>query len=77
MLNNLLRFLQKSWIVVLDEGGAVFIDKGNLTGIYLEDDFLHQKEWVREHFINIQPSPKLNSIGQKLIDQQPDNVREI
>ena len=77
VLNNLLRFLQKSWIVVLDEGGAVFIDKGNLTGIYLEDDFLHQKEWVREHFINIQPSPKLNSIGQKLIDQQPDNVREI
>ena len=77
VLKNLKQSLQKSWIVALDEGGAVFIENGNLTGIYIEDDFLHQKEWVRKHFINIQPSPILNSIGQKLIEQQPNNVIEI
>ena len=77
VLKNLKQSLQKSWIVALDEGGAVFIENGNLTGIYIEDDFLHQKEWVRKHFINIQPSPILNSIGQKLIEQRPNNVIEI
>ena len=77
VLKNLKQSLQRSWIVALDEGGAVFIENGNLTGIYIEDDFLHQKEWVRKHFINIQPSPILNSIGQKLIEQQPNNVIEI
>ena len=77
VLKNLKLSLQKSWIVALDEGGAVFIENGNLTGIYIEDDFLHQKEWVRKHFINIQPSPILNSIGQKLIEQRPNKVIEI
>ena len=77
VLKNLKQSLQRSWIVALDEGGAVFIENGNLTGIYIEDDFLHQKEWVRKHFINIQPSPILNSIGQKLIEQRPNNVIEI
>ena len=77
VLKNLKQSLQRSWIIALDEGGAVFIENGNLTGIYIEDDFLHQKEWVRKHFINIQPSPILNSIGQKLIEQQPNNVIEI
>ena len=77
VLKNLKQSLQRSWIVALDEGGAVFIENGNLTGIYIEDDFLHQKEWVRKHFINIQPSPILNSIGQKLIEQRPNKVIEI
>ena len=77
VLKNLKQSLQKSWIVALDEGGAVFIENGNLTGIYIEDDFLHQKEWVRKHFINIQPSPILNSIGQKLMEQRPNKVIEI
>ena len=30
-----------------------------------------------EDFINIQPSPILNSIGQKLIEQRPNKVIEI
>jgi len=77
VLKNLKQSLQRSWIVALDEGGAVFIENGNLTGIYIEDDFLHQKEWVRKHFINIQPSPILNSIGQKLMEQRPNKVIEI
>jgi len=77
VLKNLKQSLQRSWIVALDEGGAVFIENGNLTGIYIEDDFLHQKEWVRQHFINIQPSPILNSIGQKLMEQRPNKVIEI
>ena len=77
VLKNLKQSLQRSWIVALDEGGAVFIENGNLTGIYIEDDFLHQKEWVRKHFINIQPSPILNSIGQKLMEQLPNKVIEI
>lgn len=77
VLKNLKQSLQRSWIVALDEGGAVFIENGNLTGIYIEDDFLHQKEWVRKHFINIQPSPILNSIGQKLLEQRPNKVIEI
>ena len=77
VLKNLKQSLQRSWIIALDEGGAVFIENGNLTGIYIEDDFLHQKEWVRKHFINIQPSPILNSIGQKLIEQRPNKVIEI
>ena len=77
VLKNLKQSLQKSCIIGLDEGGAVFIENGNLTGIYIEDDFLHQKEWVRKHFINIHPSPILNSIGQKLMEQRPENVLEI
>ncbi len=77
VLKELKQSLQKSWIVALDEGGAVFIENGNMTGIYIEDDFLHQKEWVRQHFINIQPSPILNSIGQKLIEQRPNKAIEI
>ena len=77
VLKELKQSLQKSWIVALDEGGAVFIENGNLTGIYIEDDFLHQKEWVRQHFINIQPSPILNSIGQKLIEQRSNKAIEI
>ena len=77
VLKNLKQSLQKSCIIGLDEGGAIFIENGNLTGIYIEDDFLHQKEWVRKHFINIHPSPILNSIGQKLMEQRPENVLEI
>ncbi|MAZ96796.1 MAG: hypothetical protein CMP53_04660 [Flavobacteriales bacterium] len=76
-LNSLKQSFQKSWIINLDEGGAVFIENGNLVGIYLEDDFLHQKEWVRKNFLTIQPSPTLNAIGQKLMDQRPDSILEI
>jgi DNA polymerase-3 subunit epsilon len=68
---------QKSWLIELKEGGAVFMEKGNLVGIYLEDDYLHQKEWVREHFITVHPSPMLNAIGHKLTEERPDAIIEV
>lgn len=68
---------QKSWLIDLEEGGAVFMEKGNLVGIYLENDYLHQKEWVREHFITVRPSPMLNAIGHKLTEERSDAIIEI
>ena len=68
---------QKSWLIELTEGGAVFMEKGNLVGIYLENDFLHQKEWVREHFITVHPSPMLNAIGHKLTEERPNAIVEV
>jgi len=68
---------QKSWLIDLKEGGAVFMEKGNLVGIYLENDYLHQKEWVREHFITVRPSPMLNAIGHKLTEERADAIIEI
>ena len=68
---------QKSWLIDLEEGGAVFMEKGNLVGIYLENDYLHQKEWVREHFITVRPSPMLNAIGHKLTEERTDAIIEI
>ena len=68
---------QKSWLIDLEEGGAVFMEKGNLVGIYLENDYLHQKEWVREHFITVRPSPMLNAIGHKLTEERADAIVEI
>lgn len=56
------------------EQGAVFLDSGNLTGIYLEDDYLHNEAWVREHFLPVSPSPTLNAIGLKLLEKQHDQV---
>ena len=68
---------QKSWLIDIEEGGAVFMEKGNLVGIYLENDYLHQKEWVREHFITVRPSPMLNAIGHKLTEERSDAIIEI
>ena len=53
------------------------MEKGNLVGIYLEDDYLHQKEWVREHFITVHPSPMLNAIGHKLTEERPEAIVEV
>lgn len=57
--------------------GALFIEKGSITGIYNDDDYLFNVDWIRENFIAVQPSPTINSIGQKMIEQRQDNVIEI
>ena len=56
------------------EKGAVFIEKGNLVGIYHDDDFLHNEAWVRDQFTTISPSPTVNAIGMKLAEQHPESI---
>jgi len=63
--------------ILIDLGaakGAVFMDSGNVVGIYPDDDFLHNETWVRDQFHTISPSPTINAIGMKLAEQHPDNI---
>ena len=54
--------------------GALFIERGSITGIYTHDDYLTNEEWARANFIPVSPSPTINSIGMKLLEQHPDHV---
>ena len=54
--------------------GALFIENGSIVGIYSGDDFLHNEQWVRENFTAVQPSPTINSIAMKMLDQNSDQV---
>jgi hypothetical protein len=54
--------------------GALFIERGSITGIYAHDDYLTNEEWARANFIPVSPSPIINSIGMKLLEQHPDHV---
>jgi|GEM_PF-240799 len=65
---------QKLLVDLREQTGAVFIDSGNVLGIYPKDDFLHNEAWVRDQFFTISPSPTINAIGMKLAEQHPDNV---
>jgi hypothetical protein len=68
----------KKLIIPLEPGlGAIFMEKGTITGIYLNNDYLHNEEWVRDHFITVSPSPTINSIGMKLAEQHPDKIIEL
>jgi DNA polymerase-3 subunit epsilon len=64
------RLLLRLW----PEQGALFIEKGSITGIYSGDDFLYSIDWVREHFVPVQPSPTINAIGMKMLDEHPNNI---
>lgn len=54
--------------------GALFIEKGSITGIYTDNDFLYSLDWIREHFIPVQPSPTINAIGMKLLEERGANA---
>ena len=56
------------------EQGALFIENGSITGIYTDEDFLHNEQWIREHFIAVQPSPTINAIGIKLVEDRPSSI---
>ena len=56
------------------EQGALFIENGSITGIYTDDDFLYNEQWIREHFIAVQPSPTINAIGMKLVEDRPGSI---
>ncbi|MCH1533801.1 MAG: GIY-YIG nuclease family protein [Schleiferiaceae bacterium] len=57
-----------------EQRGALFIERGSITGIYTGDDYLTNEEWARTHFIPVSPSPTINAIGMKLLEQHPDQV---
>jgi hypothetical protein len=44
------------------------------VGIYAADDYLHNEHWVRENFTAVQPSPTINAIALKLLDQKSDQA---
>ena len=56
------------------EQGALFIENGSITGIYTDEDFLLNEKWIREHFIAVQPSPTINAIGIKLVEDRPSSI---
>jgi hypothetical protein len=57
-----------------EQQGALFIERGSITGIYTGNDYLTNEEWARTHFIPVSPSPTINAIGMKLLEQHPDQV---
>jgi len=75
-LNQLLESNNQRLILALpsDDLGALFIERGNITGIYTGDDYLTNEEWARTNFIPVSPSPTINAIGMKLLEQNPDQV---
>ena len=75
-LNQLLESNNQRLILALpaDDLGALFIERGNITGIYTGDDYLTNEEWARANFIPVSPSPTINAIGMKLLEQNPDQV---
>jgi DNA polymerase-3 subunit epsilon len=75
-LNQLLESNTQRLILALPAGelGALFIERGNITGIYTGDDYLTNEEWARTNFIPVSPSPTINAIGMKLLEQNPDQV---
>ena len=75
-LNELLESNNQRLILALpaDERGALFIERGNITGIYTGDDYLTNEEWARTNFIPVSPSPTINAIGMKLLEQNPEQV---
>jgi hypothetical protein len=78
-LSNALERIQeqqamKFLIDLSPEQGALFIENGSITGIYTDNDFLHNEQWIREHFIAVQPSPTINAIGMKLVEDRPGSI---
>ena len=68
----------KKLIIPLEPAlGAIFMEKGTITGIYLSNDYRHNEEWVRDHFITVSPSPTINAIGIKLAEEAPDQIISI
>jgi len=65
---------QRILLPLTPETGALFIENGSIVGIYSADDYLHNEHWVRENFTAVQPSPTINAIAMKLLDQKADRA---
>ena len=64
----------KCLVPLENEGGALFVDRGHVVGIYKKDDFIYTEQWVRDNFMAISSSPTIDAIASKKIEHNPDGI---